>query len=268
MISRETMDKARELLLQKRASLQRMRDETEQSSARLSQDQVELEELAQQEKMHQQLEDQDRVTRDQLYEVNMALQRIEAGTYGLCHECGEEISQARLLAVPWTTRCINCAAEEEGTVPGQPLEVPERGPSLAEDLQGLTGEELCNAIMERLRYDNRVALDDLEVRCQGQKVILSGALPSSEHNEILYEIIEDSFGVHEIEDNVRIDPRAWQRKDRAPDSKVPEHSEDEFLLEGRPQESDPFSAIKEGEAMDPEDKLVYEKQENPGVGKD
>lgn len=268
MISKEIQDKAYQKLQQRRSLLEGMREETGASSQRLSESQVEMEELAQQEKMQQELEDQDRVTRDELYEVNMALQRIQAGTFGICQECGEEISEARLQAIPWAEKCINCASEEEETEQDQSLQSSESGPPLAEDFQGLADEQLCEGILDRLRYDGRVALDDLQVKCQGQKVIFSGALPSQEQSEIMYEIVEDTVGVHEIEDNITIDPVAWQRKDRTQGVDVPEDSPDDHLLEGSPQESDPFSAVKEGESMDPEDKMVYEKQENTGINKD
>jgi len=38
-----------------------------------------------------------------------ALQRLETGYYGICSECEKEINPARLKAVPYTTKCINCA---------------------------------------------------------------------------------------------------------------------------------------------------------------
>lgn len=40
-----------------------------------------------------------------------ALFRIEDGTYGECLECGEQISDARLDAVPYAALCRNCAAQ-------------------------------------------------------------------------------------------------------------------------------------------------------------
>ena len=43
-----------------------------------------------------------------LREVHAALNRIEAGSYGVCLECEDEISQKRLKAVPWATHCIAC----------------------------------------------------------------------------------------------------------------------------------------------------------------
>ncbi|MEM9063188.1 MAG: TraR/DksA family transcriptional regulator [Pseudomonadota bacterium] len=45
----------------------------------------------------------------ELRAVNAALHRIEAGTYGDCAACGEEISSARLEVVPHTQKCRNCA---------------------------------------------------------------------------------------------------------------------------------------------------------------
>lgn len=41
--------------------------------------------------------------------VAAALERISAGTYGICENCGEDIGEARLQVVPEATRCVNCA---------------------------------------------------------------------------------------------------------------------------------------------------------------
>ena len=43
-----------------------------------------------------------------LREVQDALRRIEMGTYGVCHECDEPISNKRLDAVPWAKFCVTC----------------------------------------------------------------------------------------------------------------------------------------------------------------
>ncbi|SHK49542.1 TraR/DksA family transcriptional regulator [Thermocrinis minervae] len=54
-----------------------------------------------------------------LREIDYALQKIQAGTYGICEYCGEEIPYERLLVLPWTRYHAECAekAEEEGIVP-------------------------------------------------------------------------------------------------------------------------------------------------------
>ncbi len=43
--------------------------------------------------------------------IRAALDRIRKGHYGICTQCGEEISVARLDALPETPLCQRCAAE-------------------------------------------------------------------------------------------------------------------------------------------------------------
>jgi DnaK suppressor protein len=45
--------------------------------------------------------------------IKEALERIETGEYGICEVCGEEISEARLIARPVTTLCIDCKKKQE-----------------------------------------------------------------------------------------------------------------------------------------------------------
>jgi DnaK suppressor protein len=42
-----------------------------------------------------------------LGEIDAALGRIDDGTYGRCLMCGEQISEARLRAIPWARLCID-----------------------------------------------------------------------------------------------------------------------------------------------------------------
>lgn len=55
---------------------------------------------------------------DVLYEIQTALHRIRAGTYGLCEVTGEPISKARLRVVPWTRFCqaVEERLENDGTL--------------------------------------------------------------------------------------------------------------------------------------------------------
>jgi DnaK suppressor protein len=45
--------------------------------------------------------------------VDAALQRINAGTYGLCIDCGAHIAPARLQATPEAARCMHCQEKSE-----------------------------------------------------------------------------------------------------------------------------------------------------------
>jgi DnaK suppressor protein len=48
-----------------------------------------------------------------LYHIDEALRRIKDKTYGKCVECGQQISTARLEAVPHARLCIACKEKEE-----------------------------------------------------------------------------------------------------------------------------------------------------------
>ena len=49
-----------------------------------------------------------------LNKVGEALLGLDVGTYGYCDECGEEISEQRLRALPFAVRCKNCEEAREG----------------------------------------------------------------------------------------------------------------------------------------------------------
>lgn len=42
-------------------------------------------------------------------QVEHALERLDAGTYGTCEACGRQIPAARLEARPESTNCVDCA---------------------------------------------------------------------------------------------------------------------------------------------------------------
>lgn len=45
--------------------------------------------------------------------LKAALERIANGTYGLCIDCAEKISEKRLLSVPAADRCVSCQERVE-----------------------------------------------------------------------------------------------------------------------------------------------------------
>ena len=50
----------------------------------------------------------ERQIKDQLAEVEHALQKFEKGTYGLCDVCGQPIPPDRLEALPQANLCLSC----------------------------------------------------------------------------------------------------------------------------------------------------------------
>lgn len=46
--------------------------------------------------------------RSNLRDVERALAKMDAGTYGVCERCGKPIGDERLDAIPWAILCIDC----------------------------------------------------------------------------------------------------------------------------------------------------------------
>jgi RNA polymerase-binding protein DksA len=51
--------------------------------------------------------------REMLIQTEHALERLDAGTYGLCENCGKPIGKARMQAFPRATLCVECKQKQE-----------------------------------------------------------------------------------------------------------------------------------------------------------
>ena len=51
--------------------------------------------------------------REMLEQTQRALERLDAGTYGLCENCGNPIGKARMQAFPRATLCVECKQKQE-----------------------------------------------------------------------------------------------------------------------------------------------------------
>ena len=79
-------------------SRQGVRDEAESSEAEI-QDDIEFALL--------------QMKAETLKKIGKALARLEEGSYGNCYECGAEISEQRLRALPFAVRCKSCEESRE-----------------------------------------------------------------------------------------------------------------------------------------------------------
>ncbi len=72
-----------------------------------------------------------------LNKINEALARLEEGRYGYCFECADEISDARLRALPFAVRCKDCEEARENAAQRERMLSQRRGSSsLFYDMQG------------------------------------------------------------------------------------------------------------------------------------
>lgn len=53
--------------------------------------------------------------RRELEQIDAALARLDAGEYGVCRDCGQDIDPRRLAALPYALLCTECATRRERT---------------------------------------------------------------------------------------------------------------------------------------------------------
>lgn len=72
-----------------------------------------------------------------LNKIEEALRHLEEGTFGYCFECGEEITEKRLRALPFAVRCKDCEEARELAQQRERMIAQRRGAaSLFVDMQG------------------------------------------------------------------------------------------------------------------------------------
>jgi DnaK suppressor protein len=55
------------------------------------------------------------IRQEELIKMDSVERKLNAGTYGICEECGMEISEERIAALPYAVRCIECEERYEET---------------------------------------------------------------------------------------------------------------------------------------------------------
>ncbi len=73
----------------------------------------EIEERSQSEQQQYSLSQIGEAEQREIAQIDAALQRLEAGEYGVCRDCGEEIDANRLAALPFVLDCAECASRRE-----------------------------------------------------------------------------------------------------------------------------------------------------------
>jgi DnaK suppressor protein len=64
-----------------------------------------------------------------LSKIEEALARLDEKTYGYCFECGDEISERRLRALPFAVRCKDCEEARETAERRERMQAQKRGSS-------------------------------------------------------------------------------------------------------------------------------------------
>ncbi|MBI5286424.1 MAG: TraR/DksA family transcriptional regulator [Deltaproteobacteria bacterium] len=56
------------------------------------------------------------IRREELTRMDETMRKLDEGTYGICEDCGEEISEERLKVMPYALYCVKCQEKHEGPV--------------------------------------------------------------------------------------------------------------------------------------------------------
>jgi len=216
---------------------------------------IELEEAAQDERLRRLLDRLDRRAKAEVEEIDRALGRLAADRYGLCVECAEPIALPRLMALPATPYCVECAAATErgprGPAEGGESSEPPRRASLPPDYAFLTDRELLDSVREHLAADGRLDLDELRIVCRHGVVYLDGEVPSTSERQILLHTVTDVMGLTEVVDRLRVRQEPWQREERSPGNVA---TEPPAPWEELPSTEDINEASEEGSDMEAPDR--------------
>lgn len=135
-------DLARDLSRRRSLLLQDAAQSQDEMKAILEQQESEFEESAQKDRITRLISRLKERDRQKILEIDAALNRMAAGSYGKCQKCGREIGIKRLRALPATTFCINCAAARESKGrPTSTTEPSERLPMRDRDVEEFGEEE-------------------------------------------------------------------------------------------------------------------------------
>ncbi len=112
MVSDEVLNRLLQRREQLRARMQRVRADQRREAEPLSAD---FEEQATQREGDEVLDRVGLSAQQEMQQIDAALLRLRAGSYGTCERCGQAIEPARLQIVPQAVRCSRCSAEQSTT---------------------------------------------------------------------------------------------------------------------------------------------------------
>jgi RNA polymerase-binding transcription factor DksA len=216
MIGQDLIHLRERLLNQRREIFERIR-RLESNWKKLGERDIELEEEAQKADLTSLYDQLNELEKGEIEDIDLALSKLAVGNYGFCEGCNEPISMKRLEALPATRLCRKCANRYE--------EKKKKLPSALEmisckevpvDYRDMSDNEIREAILENLRNDGRIDVEELEVFFKKGVVRLEGVVPSESEHQILMQILTDVMGFECIIDHLQVTELIWERDERAP----------------------------------------------------
>jgi RNA polymerase-binding transcription factor DksA len=223
---------------------------------------IEMEEEAQKADIATLYDRLDERTKEEIEAIDLALCKMAAGSYGICEECESLIPYGRLEAIPETRLCLGCARRYEKKSKGlrRPRELMPCA-ALPEEYRNMGDEELTALIVEHLRNDGRIDLDELTISCRRGMVYLEGLLPDEGEHQILLQMLTDVMGLTSVVDLLGTDEVAWEREDRTPRRRRPLPADAEVSgIGSRDYTEDVLESIEDGIPYTPPEGPIPEKE--------
>jgi DnaK suppressor protein len=150
-------------------------------------------------------------------QIDIAINKILVGEYGICENCGDEIPLRRLKALPWTRLCIDCARDLERSlhVP-EPAEEPPQITELPDEYQGLSNNQILSIVREQIGKDGRIDTEELNISIRDGALYLEGTVAGEPEHQILLQIVMDVLGFTTVVDHLEVNELPFERADRTP----------------------------------------------------
>jgi DnaK suppressor protein len=148
--------------------------------------------------------------------IDMALRKIEAGEYGVCEACGDDIALRRLEALPWTRLCVDCAREHERRSKESPRSGQVwRSDSMMVGHTGMGKELLLKTIYESIEKHSEINSKTLAITVRNRAVHLEGSVASEYERQILLQILNEELEISSIVDLLEVGESTWEEDDDA-----------------------------------------------------
>ena len=263
-MSRDQFLRFRESLLQSRREILDRVKGLQSRWNEMSEPAIELEEEAQRATLTLPYDRLDETGKDTIEKIDLALNKLITGDYGVCEHCGEDISLKRLEAMPWARLCIDCAREFERKqqVLPTPVEIIE-GNELPDEYQGLSNNQILKIIHDQIETDGRIDTEELAISLRDGVLYLEGTVGGEPERQILVQIITDVLGFSAVVDHLSTSDVVFEREDRTPDKKGSRGStmQDKLFYDQEDLEEDLFEAGDDKSYHPPEEPLPQQEYE-------
>ena len=128
------------------------------------------------------------------------------------------------------------------------------------DYQKLSDRDVKISILDNIKNDGRIDLDELKISCRKNVVYLEGIIPSETEHQILLRTLTDVMGFSSIIDRIQINGLDWEREDVASRAAEPEPTTyEQMLYDEEPYTENIFESEEDEIPYDLQDRVPPEK---------